>query len=339
MTDREHGGDVSLLDAADAFRCLPERCQLAALHPALAHADALRDATLRPVHWVFRRGAQCYLHSFHVRANRRLALHDLQSPYGYGGPLANTDDADFLRLADRAYCNWARQNGIVAEFLRFHPLVPHATWYAGLLSFNRHTVCVDLTRDLLAQCEARRRTDIRRFAETGLEVVQVPGMTMLEAFLELYRQNMERVEAKPEYYFGAAYFEALLQLPQAESWLVRLGGRPIAGAVILVSAHAGTVEYHLSAVADGAERHRPMIGLLHAVAAHYQAASFRQFYLGGGRSTAADDSLLYFKQGFSSMTSPYMIGSRIHDADRYAQLKAQFPERAASGRILFYEDI
>ena len=338
MTTSEQGCELSLAEAEDAFHVLPDRWQLASLHPGQAHVDALRNSSLRPVHWSFRRDAQCYLHSFHLRANRRLALNDILSPYGYGGPFANSDDTAFLQAADRAYCAWARQNGVVAEFLRFHPLVPYAQWYAGRMAFNRHTVCVDLTQDLLMQCEPRRRTDIRRFAETGLNVVQVPAATMIQVFPALYRQNMKRVAANHEYFFSEAYFDALLRSPCTESWLVYLGAEPVAGAVILVSARATTVEYHLSAVADGFERRRPMIGLLHSVAVHYQASSFQRFYLGGGRSTKEDDSLLYFKKGFSTMAMPYMLGSRIHDIGRYEQLKAMFPAKAATGRIHFYED-
>jgi hypothetical protein len=330
------GRRLPLEAAVDVFRTMPGDCQLASLHPELVAVDASRDVLLEPVYWCFSAGDRRLLHSFLLGKNPGLAIKDIQSPYGYGGPLSNSDDSQFLRMADDAFMHWARENSVVAEFLRFHPLISHRKWYAGRVAHNRDTVSIDLSKDLLGQYRKRRRPDVERFLDSGLTVRRVSPESMQVVFPVLYRENMDRVGAAPDYYFPQSYLEALFSFGGTDNWLVFAGDTPIAGAVILTSAVARVAEYHLGADRQGSGQ-RAIVGLLHAAAAHYQSLCFERFYLGGGRSTAPDDSLLFFKQGFSPLTNPFLIGSRVLEAEDYARLEARFPARAATGRVLFYK--
>lgn len=338
MSDPAAGAELSLAEAADAFARLPAPLQLASLNPAMVEVDACRDAALSPVHWAYREGAHTMLHSFHAAAIPGMDGCDLQSAYGYGGPLSNSDEVPFIERADRAFGAWARSRSALAEFLRLHPLVPHERWYRGNLSPNRDTVVIDLEGDFAARYEGRRRTDVRRFVAAGLQVVRVDAKAMMAAFPPLYRVNMEQVGAAPEYYFPEQYFAGLLALGSTEGWLVYSGERVVAGALVLVSANAGVAEYHLGAMAPDSGHLKPTVGLLHSAAEHYARTGLRRFYLGGGRGTAPDDRLLFFKRGFSPSRATYRIGHRIHDPERYAALRAAHPGKAASGRVLFYRD-
>jgi hypothetical protein len=331
------GQRLSLSGAVDVFRTMPGACQLASLHPQLAEIDAKRDALLEPVYWCFRAGDRQLLHSFHLGQNPGLAIKDIQSPYGYGGPLSNSDDAPFLKMADEAFRLWAHENSVVAEFLRFHPLISQRKWYAGQVTDNRETVSIDLSKDLFEQYEKRRQPDVKRFLESGLMVQRVSSESMQRVFPELYRENMDRVGAKPEYYFAQSYLEALFRFSGTDNWLVYAEGTPVAGAVILTSTQARVAEYHLGADKQGSGAQRAIVGLLHTAATYYQSMHFERFYLGGGRSTAPDDSLLFFKKGFSSLTDPYQIGSRVFESEDYARLERRFPTQAATGRVLFYK--
>jgi hypothetical protein len=332
------GRQLSVQEAARAFEDMPPQWQLASLHPSMVEIDAKRSGKLRPVYWFFSSGDQRYLHSFLVEENSGLNVADIQSAYGYGGPISNSDDGDFIQSVSAAFGAWADRHGIVAEFLRFHPLVPHEKWYTGSVTENRETVYIDLSVDLFSQYQGRRRTDIKRFMESGMRADRVTPEAMGMYFPKLYDRNMDRVGAAPGYYFSGDYLESLFRFDGCQNWLVLNGDQVIAGAVILMSDNAKVIEYCLAAQAAGPESQRSTIGLLHAVARYYQEKGFRYFYLGGGRSEAADDSLLFFKQGFSPLTSLYKIGSKIHQPAVYSQLKTAFPARASTGRILFYKD-
>jgi hypothetical protein len=338
MMDSLAGCQLSLREAVEMFESIPAQWQLASLHPAMVELDAVRNEALRPIHWCFQTDGRCLTHSFQLADNPGLAVRDIQSAYGYGGPLSNTDDPEFLKAAEHAFTRWAKERNVIAEFLRFHPLVPHGKWYAGEVVNNRETVHVDLAKGLFDQYQTRRRTDVRRFLESKVRVERVSPEVMNGVFPKLYKQNMDQVAATRGYYFSESYFDCLFRFGAAENWLAYSDKQPIAGAVILVSARAGVAEYFLGAKAAGSEYQRAMIGLLHLVAQHYQTSSFRYFYLGGGRSVDPKDSLLFFKKGFSSLTGRYQIGSRVYDPESYARLKEILPKKAGTGRVLFYKD-
>lgn len=332
------GRQIDLAEAIESFRAMPGTWQLASLHPRMVEVDALRDPLLHPTYWCYRHEERCFLHCFELGTNPGLAVKDVQSAYGYGGPISNSEDALFLQAAQHEFESWARNRAIVAEFLRFHPLIPHGRWYSGAVSPNRETVHIDLSRPLFEQYQTRRRTDVRRFSDSGVSVRKEPLDTMISVFPPMYRINMERVGAAAGYYFPQSYFEALLQFEEAEGWLAWQGDTAIAGAIFLVSARAGVAEYHLGAQLPGFERHKAMVGLLHLAAEHYQNQGLRYLYLGGGRSVARDDSLLFFKRGFSPLAGQFDTASKILDPERYAHLASLLPEKAATGRVLFYKD-
>ena len=263
---------------------------------------------------------------------------DIQSAYGYGGPISNCDAPEFLAAADVAFSQWAFNHSIVVEFLRFHPLVPHANWYMGEILENRETVHMDLERDFFAQYRSRRKTYIRRFMRSGLEVARVESNAIATIFPEIYWRNMEHVGAEQAYYFPREYFSALAMFDKAECWAVKSGDQYIASAVILVSEDARVVEYHLGAREPSSEHDKAMMGLLHCVAEHYQSRDFQYFYLGGGRSAAPNDSLFFFKAGFSPLRGVFRLGDRVYDNLEYMALREKFPLKAATGRILFYKE-
>jgi hypothetical protein len=317
---------------------MPPELQVASLHPEVVALDANRDARLLPVYWCYQEAGRVMLHSFHLETTLDLEVTDIQSAYGYGGPISNSDAPDFLEQADHAFCQWAREHSVIAEFLRFHPLVAHGQWYSGKVVHNRETVYINLLEDLFQQYAVRRRTDVRRMLEAALTIERVDARTMGEVFPEIYRNNMEQIGAGRSYYFPVGYFDALFLFLGTENWLAYHEGKAVAGAVFLVSEQAKMVEYHLGAKLQGFEQLRAPIGLLHHAAAFYQSLGYRRLYLGGGRSTEVNDSLLFFKRGFSPYTAPFRFGSRIYDPEQYARLQQSLPDKAANGRVLFYKD-
>ena len=94
------GRQLSLHKAVQTFETMPAQWQLASLHPAMVELDAARDQTLRPIHWCYEADGHRLLHSFQLADNPGFAVRDVQSAYGYGGPLSNTDDPAFLKAAE-----------------------------------------------------------------------------------------------------------------------------------------------------------------------------------------------------------------------------------------------
>ena len=48
---------------------------------------------------------------------------DIETAYGYGGPLATSSEVNFLEEFETSFLKYCAEENIIAEFIRFHPLI------------------------------------------------------------------------------------------------------------------------------------------------------------------------------------------------------------------------
>jgi hypothetical protein len=327
------------VQALDLLRRLPARLQAPSLQSDYLLADAERGSGLTPRFFVHEDGGDSYYHAFHTEPVPDADFIDVQSAYGYGGPVASTCDPDFLRAAAAAWSAWCQENRVLVEFIRFHPLLENWRFFAGDAIDDRATVWIDLAApDVMAQHTTRVRTAIRKAMKSGLRVEWWDATKFLGVFPVLYADTMSAIGAGSEYFFPPAYFERLLANAANDAWMAvcRDDRQILAGAIFLPGAEM--VEYHLSA-ANGEGKSRGATNLiLHEAALRGQQAGKRQLHLGGGSNAAPDNPLFFFKAGFSPQRARFHIGRQIHEPQAYAALKGEWDARhgTCSNRILFY---
>jgi hypothetical protein len=329
--------------AAEAlFASLPASYRLATLHPRYVAADAARTTGIEPRFWAYRENDALWYHGFHLCPLPGVPGYDIQSPYGYGGPICNTDNAGFLSRAWQAYKAWLREVDVAAEFLRFHPLLDNAVNYGGECHDDRDTVWVDLARqDLLASYAVRARTAVRKAEKQGMQFVwRRFSEADCSRFTAFYHAGMQAIGAAPFYFFQPDYFAAFAATNHDTNsvWLgtCERDGEWLAAGLFL--AGGDTLEYHLAATSEVGKKIGATNMLLHGAGSHAQQQGILRFYLGGGTDARPDNPLFFFKQGFSPLRARFRIGRAIHDAVRYDALKRAWPERwtANPGKILFY---
>ncbi|OGA50945.1 MAG: hypothetical protein A3G25_19935 [Betaproteobacteria bacterium RIFCSPLOWO2_12_FULL_63_13] len=326
--------------AAGVLRRLPVELQAPSLHPDYLLADAERSSALLPCFFVHEEGGESYYHAFHTEPVPGTDFIDVQSAYGYGGPVASSTGREFLQAVSVAWRAWCQENSVLAEFIRFHPLLENWRFFAGDVLDDRATVWVDLVvPDMMAQYTTRVRTAIRKAVKTGLRVEWWDAAEFLAVFPALYANTMRAIGAEDGYFFPRAYFKHLLaNVTDDAPWLAicRDDRQILAGAIFLPGAEL--VEYHLSAAnVEGKSRGATNL-ILHEAALRGQQAGKRRLHLGGGNNAAPDNPLLFFKAGFSPLRARFRIGRQIHDPQAYAALKADWDRRkgASGNRILFY---
>lgn len=237
-------------------------------------------------------------------------LWDVQSPYGYGGPLVAGGDAGFIARAWRLIGESWEQAGGVAAFLRGHPLIGNETSFGPdwEVAYDRNTVSVDLRAGVAAAFahpragKHRRDTALARRAGAHVHFQPLDAAGLVR-FRALYLQTMARLGAGAEYFFAEAYFETLAgQFGDAMSLVEArdsVGGDPLSMALVFWGTH--WAHYHLSA-------RQPQGGnashlLLQAVAEHAAERGLAGLHLGGGRTAVPEDSLLQFKR---------WVGNSVH---------------------------
>jgi hypothetical protein len=234
-------------------------------------------------------------------------FYDLESHYGYAGPLSTSNDPDFLRRAFAAYRKKCAEENIVCEFIRFHPynFLGKEAQYFDFHLHERNVVVVDLTSDTSARWQHYSKTtrNILRKAIQRLDIT-IDQLTV-EEFMALYIKTMEKNMAADFYYFSPHYFKMLAQLPRVELLSITLNNVVISCGYFMYG--QDIAHYHLSANNSEFLKENGNYLLLEAAFERAKTLGCQKMMLGGGRTVNVDDSLLQFKRKFSHEILPFYI--------------------------------
>ncbi len=316
------------------------------------YLDLYATPSVRPLLFEYSDAGACYRLPFlesEIRAwvpQAEPGMKDMETAYGYGGPWSNSSDPEFLAGAGHALEEACRDRGIMAAFLRFHPMLGNEGLAPGFQVIpERETVCVDLEDpDIwMNQISQKNRNMIRKAKKEGVTVRIDTGFADLTGFRELYDGTMERLGAHASYRFGDGYYARLAQGLAGGGFVARchFGGRLIAAALIL--AWDRVAHYHLSGSLREFQKLAPNNLMLYQAILALRERGYRRFHLGGGLSGAPGDPLLKFKQAFSRHSLRFHIGKRIFSPEAYGRVSSLWsaghpgaaPER--NSRLLFYK--
>lgn len=254
---------------------------------------------------------------------------DVVSPYGYPGLLLNDaarKSPDFVRAAVERLRETLREQRVCSAFFRMHPLLSEGfdtLFPEGFFTAASETVAMDLTPDeatIWKNVRDGHQWTIRKCRKLGFEARMVPLREHIGAFMEVYRETMDRVHAKGSYYFGPEYFEKLATMPEhVHLCLVEIEGA-VAAACIFFEC-GGIVQAHLGGTKSDYLNKSPFHLALYHCAEWAKPRGNRYLHLGGGVG-GSNDRLLQFKRGFSELTFPFHTARLISDPEKYRELTA-----------------
>ena len=249
--------------------------------------------------------------------------YDFATPYGYGGWLIQGEGDKNLLF--EAYKSWCVDNGIISEFVRFHPVLEN-----HIYSENNYeviglgeTVAMDLTSpDVIWQnITSKNRNMIRKAEKNNVSIYNGRNPWLYEVFREIYNATMDKDNAEEYYYFDSKFYKSVLEdLPNnAQIFYARLDDGEIIAASIMIAAN-GRMNYHLSGSRKEFQHLAPTNLLLYKAALWGCENGYKTLYLGGGVGSG-EDSLFKFKRAFYR-GNPYRfyIGKTIYIHDKYEEL-------------------
>jgi GNAT acetyltransferase-like protein len=262
---------------------------------------------------------------------------DAVSPYGYPGLIESDGRRGGVRRTlpavspedtppppptlDPAAIDWTATN-LVSIFIR-HTLGP-----SPLSGATERNVVQIADPALPPKSRPSDRRQVRRNLEAGYALDLVPGPETTPGqraeFLAAYEQTMRRTGAGERYFFGAVYFDRILEADR--TWLALAtapGGEVAAASIAAVS--DGYLHYYLSGSRDSHLREAPMKNVVTRLAEHAQELGL-PLNLGGG--IAPGDALEEFKRGFANRRQPWFTSELICDEEKYADLS---PVREPAG--------
>ncbi|GAW93296.1 lipid II:glycine glycyltransferase FemX [Calderihabitans maritimus] len=254
------------------------------------------------------------------RGKLKESYFDTVTPYGYGGPLASDpEDRQLIVNFRRAFQDYCRKKRIVAEFIRFHPLLGnHAYPYEDLLvERNKEIVCVDLERsaeEIWSNYRRNNRKNIKKALREGLEVTfDFTGETYRE-FIQLYYLTMDRREARDYYYFDEDFFRLLHQELAGNFLYVYALYRGTAVSAELVLYSEDYLHSFLGGTLEEYFPLRPNNLLKHRLIEWARQKGLKSYILGGGYQK--DDGILRFKKSFArDGVIDFYVGKKLHDPE------------------------
>lgn len=325
---------------ADAWSAALERLPDHDIYHDVAYACAIEaNGDGRPRAFVAELGDHLFVHVFVQRPIVRVGdadvdggWSDLESVYGYSGPLATTQDTDFVARAWQAFEAWCVEERVVAEFIRFSPLLRNEALAAPGTDVvhDRDTVLLRLDvseEELWSSYPSVQRNMVRKAERSGLLARAVSVEAGIRDFRRVYEATMERVGADRYFLLSDAYYAALLALgDRIELVEARLGDDVVAAALFLV--HGSRLHYHLSGSDDRFRASAPTNLILHEAASRGRERGLGVMHLGGGLSPDRDDPLLRFKATLSAVRLPFLTGRRVHDPRMYGDLCSRWLAQA-----------
>ena len=206
--------------------------------------------------------------------------------------------------------------GLVSVFIR------HTLDEPPLLGASARNLVQIADPNLPPKSRMSDRQQIRRNLKRGYELRLVPGpQTSGEersGFLGAYEQTMRRTEAAEHYFFGADYFDPILDAEG--TWLASAIAPDGELAAASIAARSdGFLHYYLSGSADSHLRDSPMKNIVASLCELADAEGL-PLNLGGGISPG--DPLEEFKRGFANREEAWKTSEIVCDPAAYERLSA-----------------
>lgn len=267
---------------------------------------------------------------------------DIITPYGYGGPLYDYADDQLIRGFRRAFEAYCREENIISEFIRFHPLLKNHHYLESFMDvvYDRETIYIDLNKsgkEIFQQYHKNHRRNIRKAQKNRLTFrmfTKEDAMDRAEIFYGMYKKTMDRVGASPYAYFSLDYMKDLLSGLYGN---VAVGASLLDGEIVsaaLCMYEGGLLHYHLGCSKEEYFHLGTNIFQFHNIALWGRENGCHAFHLGGGHR--GRDSLFKFKHRFSPKgTLGFYVGKKIHQPQLYKLLvehwERYYAQEAANG--------
>lgn len=245
---------------------------------------------------------------------------DFSTPYGYGGWIIEGDVEGLFE----EYSRWIQKNGIISEFVRFHPMIrnhKYSTSFYEIVQLGE-VVHMELSSpdDIWNNIISKNRNMIRKAMKNDVRIYNGRYPEIYEKFRSIYNATMDKDDAEEYYYFQPDFYTSVLNdLPHnAQVFWAEKNGQVIA-ASIMIGAN-GHLDYHLSGSLREFSSLAPSNLLLYQAALWGCANGYKTLYLGGGVGSG-EDSLFKFKRAFyKGDLNHFYIGKRIYDQEKYDEL-------------------
>ncbi len=258
--------------------------------------------------------------------------YDIEGPYGYNGPIANTLDKIFLKKFSELVVEYFCKSNIVCEFIRFNPILEnfkYALWMEPEFVFKNISIYLNQNYEEIwsKSYDKGTRKAIRKAQRSNLLFEFYFGKEVNEShifdFRYIYESTLKRNNARDYYFFENSFYFNLFKIFPKSSLLlfVKYEHCPISTEIILFDKYiaysylGGTLKDYYSLCPNSFLRDET-VKLLKSMGIHYNN-------LGGG-----SESIINYKRNFSlNCNQKFYIGKKIYNKFIYNKIVEQWEKR------------
>lgn len=256
--------------------------------------------------------------------------YDIVSPYGYGGPIVlkciEGGKEDLIKGYYNAFKEYCKENNIVSEFIRFHPILKNHQDFEKVykVEYIRNTLATnikDFDDPVQSEFSKSCRKKIRQGINKGLYAEIDFECNTIDDFIEIYYSTMDRNEAGKYYYFDRDYFYNMIKNFKQNLMIfnVKLEQKTVAAGFYM--RYEGLLHAHLSGTLPEYLNISPANIIRHTAVTWGKENGIEYLHHGGGTSNSVEDGLYKFKKGFSQNTEfEFHVAKKVWNERVYNQL-------------------
>lgn len=252
-------------------------------------------------------------------------FYDMVTPYGYGGFIWEGDvSIDKLKKIQKRLVDFYRANGIICEFVRWHPMLQNAEIMRNVIEVIDlgKTVHMDTSSAEIISSNmlSKDRSTVRNAIKKGVIVRHSADPTFFIPFREIYNGTMKKDNADSYYFFSEDFYKAIFcyLLGNYEIFYAEMCGEIIAMSIIIFANHK--MHYHLSGSLAEFRNANATSLILYEAALWGVEKGYTTFHLGGGVGSG-EDHLLKFKRSFNrNSNNQFSVSKVIYNKEIYETL-------------------
>lgn len=320
-----------------------EECDLVDFYHTYSYHELSKKEREIPVLFSFRDDDVVIAIPLLFRSIKGTSYKDATSVYGYSGPISNNvpDNYDYT-LFQNELNSFFNDESIVSVFSRLNPFISHqekSLLGLGKIETLGKVVYLDLNQTLDEQLSSYNRR-LKTYINKSRNVYTIKlaySETDIESFKMLYHENMKRVDANEEYFFDSHYFIDFINCAKFETDLLLAIDNEtgdVAGGAMFTKKNS-FVQYHLSGTLDKYLSLNPVKLLIDEMRIKGSEQGYKFLNLGGGVGSK-EDSLFYFKSGFSKETMPFKVWKYMVNPKIYKELVHERTDVHQSNELVQY---
>ena len=252
---------------------------------------------------------------------------DATSVWGYTGPVCeningNFDNSGFLNQLNE----YLKLNNIISVFSRLNPFLKNQDNIlkkAGSIEELHQVVNIDLTLSIENQRTIFSKTT-KRYLNKYKKLFDFRTGSNdddIDTFLNLYHENMDRVNAKKSYYFNRQYIKNIINSNEFQTDLIFATHKEtneIASAAMMIKSN-NIIQYHISGTKTKFLYLTPIRHIIDEMRTKGTEENYKYFNLGGGLENVQDE-LFKFKSSFSKDFKSFQVWKYITNKEVYNSL-------------------